>query len=151
TIDNLISFTALSQTMTVGTGANARLVSYVDANPNIRAEHVTIRVDIDADLYPIDSIKIVFEPLHQSGTSYVFDDSQRSMLLDGDQSAPDELSYVIGPDGHQHLQFAFGSVKYRGASMGDDPWVLRIFSNGQEITPSANWNMTVFGSSQSEP
>ncbi len=126
------------------------MVSYAYVNPNINVEHVTITVDIDADLYPIDSIKIVFEPLRQSGSSYAYDDSQQSILLDGDQSAPDESSYVIGADGHRHLQFAFGSVKYRGESMGEDPWVVRIFSNGGEITPSANWNLMVSGSNQAE-
>lgn len=151
TTDNLLTYNAWSQTMSVGTGPDAFVVSYVAPDPSIRIEHVTIIVDIDADLYPLGDLKIVFAPLQEVGETYEYDDDQQSVLLDHPQSLPEEASYVIGADGHRYLQFAFGSVKYRGQSMGDTPWVLRIFSDGEEITPSTNWGLLVTGSGLASP
>ncbi|WP_370631478.1 hypothetical protein, partial [Methylosinus sp. Sm6] len=132
---------------------------------NTRVEHIEASVDLDVDAYPLNDIKVILEPVHTTVstldwygkiytlTNYNYVESQASVLLDGEQSVPSASSYVTTPDGHRHLQFVYGSVKYRGEDPGSDLWVLRIIrkSTGQEVTPSNNWSIRFFGASASDP
>ncbi|MBG0811752.1 hypothetical protein IY145_20580 [Methylosinus sp. H3A] len=130
----------------------------------MQVEHVEADVDLDVDAYPLNDIKVILEPVHTTVntlnwygtiytlTNYNYVDSQASTLLDGEQSVPSDASYVTTADGHRHLRFVYGSVKYRGENPGGDLWVLRIIRNstGQEVTPSANWSIRFFGASASD-
>lgn len=168
---------ASSQTATVGNGAHvifdsqgARFefskvfpVSYAASVSGQRVEHVEAYVDLDVDAYPLNDIQVILEPIHESASSFTYQGvtqtlynynyvvDQASILLDGEQSVPANATYVTGADGHRHLQFVYGSVKYRGEDPGTDPWVLRIIrkSTGVEVTPSANWQLRFFGQSSS--
>ena len=180
TIANLTATNwAGSHTATVGNGAHVVIdssgarfiytnifpISYAPSVSGMQVEHVEAYVDLDIDAYPLNDIKVILEPVHTTVstlnwygtiytlTNYNYVDSQASVLLDGEQSVPTNASYVTGADGHRHLQFVYGSVKYRGEDPGSDPWVLRIVRNstGQEVTPSANWNIRFFGASASDP
>ncbi|WP_134188229.1 S8 family serine peptidase [Methylosinus sp. sav-2] len=191
TTDNLLSRDASSQTGSFGNGShlvedyglfylwgyffwlpvgahveysNSFTASYVTPASDVTAEHVMIYADLDVDLYPIESLKVVYEPLVASGasfdyngtpyyaTNYTYDDSRQSILLDGEQSVSGQSSFYTGADGHKHLNFAFGSTKYRGEDWsGGEQWVLRVFSNGQEVAPSTNWGIRAFGASDAAP
>jgi subtilisin family serine protease len=168
-----------SQTATVGNGAHVVIdssgahftyanvfpVSYAASVSGMSVEHVQVHVDLDVDAHALNDIKVILEPIHPSVstlnwygtiytlTNYNYVDSQASILLDGEQSVPLDASYVIAADGHRHLQFVYGSVKYRGEDPGSDLWALRIIQNstGQEVTPSSNWSIRFIGSSASEP
>ena len=145
--------------------SNIFKISYAPSVTGMRIEHIEVNVDLDIDAYPLNDIKVILEPVHKTVstlnwygdidrlTNYNYVDSQASVLLDGEQSVPTNASYVIGADGHRHLQFVYGSVKYRGEDPGNDPWVLRIIRNstGEEVTPSANWSIRFFGTSASTP
>lgn len=179
TVTNLTATNwAGSQTATVGNGAHVIIdsngarfeysrvfpISYASSVAGMRVEHIEAYVDLDVDAYPLNDLKVILQPIHPSVstlnwqgtiytlTNYDYVDSQASVLLDGEQSVPSNASYEIGPDGHRHLKFVYGSVKYRGEDPGTDPWVLRIVrkSTGQEVTPSANWQIRFFGASTSD-
>ncbi|WP_185966605.1 S8 family serine peptidase, partial [Methylosinus sporium] len=149
------------------TYSTAFQVSYAPFVTGVQVEHIEIYLDLDIDAYPLNDIRVILEPFHQMHTTsfsnlvpgnrtdtitYNYVDSQASILLDGEQSIPSDASYITGADGHRHLQFVYGSVKYRGEDPGSDPWVLRIIRNstGQEVTPSANWSIRFFGASASD-
>ncbi|WP_158271819.1 S8 family serine peptidase [Methylosinus sporium] len=180
TISNLMTTSwAGSQTATVGNGAHVVInssgasftytnifpISYAPSVSGMHVEHVEAYVDLDVDAYPLNDIKVILEPIHPtvstlnwygtvySLTNYNYVDSQASVLLDGEQSVPTNAAYVTSADGHRHLQFVYGSVKYRGEDPGSDPWVLRIVRNstGQEVAPAANWSIRFVGSSASDP
>lgn len=191
TTDNLLSRDASNQTGSFGNGShlvedyglfylwgyffwlpvgahveysNSFTASYVTPGSDVTAEHVMIYADLDVDLYPIESLKVVYEPLVASGasfdyngtpyyaTNYTYDDSRQSILLDGEQSVSGQSSFYTGADGHRHLNFSFGSTKYRGEDWSSgEQWVLRVFSNGQEVAPSTNWGIRAFGASDAAP
>nr|WP_246728920.1 S8 family serine peptidase [Methylosinus sp. RM1] len=191
TANNILGRDAVSQTGTFGNGAHlvedyglfylwgsyvllpigahveyssSFTASYVTPASDVTTEHVMIYVDLDVDVYPIESLEVIYEPLVASGasfdyngtpysaTNYTYDDSRRSILLDGEQLVSGQSSFSTGADGHRHLNFAFGSAKYRGEDWnGDEQWVLRVFSNGQEVAPSTNWRIRAFGASDAAP